>query len=228
MGLYNAATGKMILCNAGDNQLHVYKRARGRMVQMSMPETPAAGVFPSSMAPNGFPEISITLEHGDLALFFTDGVEEAKRSFRGPNYQAITDEEGVGDEELSLTRIHDIVAAVQVGGRYTLERVYSPDPDEVLTFDFSDCEPTASNTTLALMAVEKVFRLYRDPSAGRDQRVAVDKKIDDFLKAHFEEYNLFFSNARPESDASSLYNEYTHLVEDEQYDDLTMLAIRRK
>jgi len=107
-------------------------------------------------------------------------------------------------------------------------RAHSPDPNEVLTFDFSSCEPTASNATLALMAIEKVFRLYRDPNAGSEQRVAVDKKIDDFLRVHFEQYNLFFAYPRQTSTDDSLYNEYTHLVEDEQYDDLTMLAIRRK
>ena len=228
VALYNSSTGKLILSNAGDNQLHIYKGARRRVVQMSMPETPAAGVFPSSMAPQGFPEISLTLEHGDMALFFTDGVEEAKRSFRDSEYQPMSDKDGVGDEELSLKRIHDIVAAVQAGDRYTLERVHSPDPDEVLTFNFGSCEPTASNATLALMAVEKIFRLYRAPEAGAEQRIAVDKKIDDFLKVHFEQYNLFFGHPRQGTPEDSLYNEYTHLVEDEQYDDLTMLALRRK
>jgi len=122
VGLYNAGTGKMILTNAGDNQLHIYKRERRKVVQLSMPETPAAGVFPSSMAPQGFPEISITLERGDVLLFFTDGVEEAKRTFRGSDYRPFTGEEGIGDEELSIDRIHEIVAAVQTGGRYTLDR----------------------------------------------------------------------------------------------------------
>jgi hypothetical protein len=52
-------------------------------------------------------------------------------------------------------------------------------------------------------------------------------KIDRFLKDHFRQYRVYCSQTR-ESPASEGYMYYTHVKEDEQYDDLTILGIRRK
>jgi len=55
----------------------------------------------------------------------------------------------------------------------------------------------------------------------------VDKKVDDFLKRHFVQYRRYCAHTRehPENPA---YMYYTHIKEDEQYDDLTILGIKRK
>jgi hypothetical protein len=80
---------------------------------------------------------------------------------------------------------------------------------------------------MALVSVEKMFRLYKDPKAGEGSRVLVDKKVDAFLKNHFFQYRSYcsYSQENPGND-TSMY--YTHLKEDEQYDDLTILGISRK
>jgi hypothetical protein len=78
-----------------------------------------------------------------------------------------------------------------------------------------------------MVAVEKIFRLYRDPAAGAESRVLVDKKIDLFLKERFRQYRVYCSQNR-EAPGSEAYMYYTHVQEDEQYDDLTVMGLRRK
>lgn len=84
---------------------------------------------------------------------------------------------------------------------------------------------------MALISVEKVFRLYRDPSATEKDAVLVDEKVDAFLKAHFDQYRLYCSDVRPNPDPqrdNPGYLLYGGIREDDQYDDLTILGIRRK
>jgi hypothetical protein len=80
---------------------------------------------------------------------------------------------------------------------------------------------------MALVSVEKIFRIYKSPSAGEETRILVDKKVDKFLRTHFLQYQEYCHNTRkcPENDK---YMYYTHINEDAQYDDLTILGIKRK
>ncbi len=160
---------------------------------------------------------------------------------------------GHDGEEFTIQRIHDIVRAVQTGGTYRLEKVLNPVEGEVLEFDFRGCSPDGRDLALAIVAAEKVFRLVPDPTAGPTDRVRVDAMVDDFLREHFLQYRTYFAHpARPaesndggrgsaaQGDSSGkapgdevsplegLYRTYTHLREDEQYDDLTILVVRRK
>jgi hypothetical protein len=80
---------------------------------------------------------------------------------------------------------------------------------------------------MSMVSVEKMFRVYRDPDAGEDSRVLVDKKIDLFLKEHFRQYRTYCAQTR-EAPGSEGYKYYTHVKEDEQYDDLTLIGIHRK
>ena len=80
---------------------------------------------------------------------------------------------------------------------------------------------------MALISVEKIFRCYKSPRAGEDSRVLVDRKLDAFLRTHFLQNRAYCSQTR-ENPGNSSYMYYTHLNEDEQYDDLTILGIRRK
>jgi hypothetical protein len=77
------------------------------------------------------------------------------------------------------------------------------------------------------MSVEKVFRLYLDPSAGVHDTVRLDRRMDEFLQEHFREYNRYFG-FRDEEMSSDGEVVFTHLREDKQEDDLTVMAIRRK
>jgi hypothetical protein len=72
-----------------------------------------------------------------------------------------------------------------------------------------------------------MFRCYKSPEAGEDSRFLVDKKVDEFLKNHFLQYRKYCSHTR-EYPENELYMYYTHVKEDEQYDDLTILGIKRK
>ena len=56
--------------------------------------------------------------------------------------------------------------------------------------------------------------------------VRVDKKIDAFLEKHFNRYN-YYCGVKQESAEGPNYFEYMYLREDEQLDDLTLLAVRR-
>jgi hypothetical protein len=57
--------------------------------------------------------------------------------------------------------------------------------------------------------------------------VFVDKMIDKFLKGHFIQYDVFFGNPL-EVDEDSNYIRFSHLKEDSQYDDLTIIGIKKE
>ncbi|AFG37744.1 SpoIIE family protein phosphatase [Spirochaeta africana] len=229
VGIFDLQNHQLTLANAGDNQVHLYRSRDRRTRQYEMPDAPAAGVFPSELIPNGYQPAVFSLEAGDMVLFFTDGLEEAKRILRDRDYRQKFEDDGVGDEEFSIDRIHRITEAIQSGGVYQLRRKDNPLPDEELLFDFSGMEPNAENTVLAMIAIEKIFRIYPDPQAGPDDRVVVDQVVDDFLKERFSAYSQYFSHpVEPARGGSEEYRQYAYIKEDEQYDDLTLLAIRRK
>ena len=84
---------------------------------------------------------------------------------------------------------------------------------------------------LGLAAVEKAFRLYLDPAAKEDDKIVVDASVDAFLQEHLEGIDLY----RKEGLVQKIYDRDTPglvswggVREDELYDDLTILAIRRK
>ncbi|HVO38873.1 MAG TPA: SpoIIE family protein phosphatase [Spirochaetia bacterium] len=242
--IFNAATGTATVCNAGDNIVHIYRSAQGQMMQYKLPESPAAGVFPSMLVEmkSGFPQVPQKLERGDALFLFTDGFEEAKRSFRNSQWEVVpcdepdlkegeqhlgTHSKGQTSEEFGTPRIEAIVAAVFSRGRYRLVRHHTADPTEQLDFDFATCNGSVKDAVLALVAVEKVFRLRAEPGAAEGNRVVVDAKVEAFLREHFVQYQRYFSH-KIDGQQNPASLTFTHLKEDEQYDDLTMLVIRRK
>jgi HAMP domain-containing protein len=242
--LFDTQTGILRFCNAGDNIIHFFDASERRMKTLTLPETPATGVLPNFMvqAKGGYVVNTMTLDREDILFLYTDGIEEAKRRFRDGEFREITCAHGSapkdsphenhavgqGDEELGARRVEEIINTVMNRGIYTLHKWHNPEgPGADLSFDFTGCRGTVEEAIMALVAVEKMFRCYRPPNAGEDNRVLVDKKLDAFLKNHFLQYRTYCSWTRdnPGSNAS-LY--YTHVNEDEQYDDLTILGIRRK
>ncbi len=227
IGILDIDSHRLTLANAGDNQVHMYRAGEASTRQYAMASSPAAGVFSSDMNPNGYKSSVFQLEIGDIVLFFTDGLEEAKRLLRDSDYQQKFTAENVGDEEFSIARIHRITETIQARGIYRLERQDNPVPEEQLIFDFSSIEPTAENTVLGLICIEKIMRCYRDPSAGQDDKVVIDRFVDDFLQKVFGAYNEYFFHP-VEGTQDKDYRQYAFIKEDDQYDDLTLLAIRRK
>jgi hypothetical protein len=68
--------------------------------------------------------------------------------------------------------------------------------------------------------------MYKSPAMGDESRVLVDQKVDIFLKQHFLQYEKYCSRTVPADVPGGLY--YLGVAEDEQYDDLTILGIKRK
>jgi len=244
LAIINAQSGKAYFCNAGDTNLHVYRAAQRRMVEYKLPDAPAAGVFPNMLVEMqaGFKQVAQPLAPGDTVFMFTDGIEEAKHVFRNESFEVITCQEpgleenqehggthlkGSDNEELGLPRIYEIINSVLNRRRYVLTKYHNPLPGEELAFDFTRCKGSVEEAVLAMVSVEKVFRLVPDPSATVRDHVFVDRNIDRFLKEHFEQYSRYFTRPVDSGEIGDTI-EFTHLKEDEQYDDLTILAIRRK
>ena len=239
--LFDSETGTVRFCNAGDKIVHLYDASEGRVKTITLPETPATGVLPNFMieSTGGYSVQTLTIDRGDILLLYTDGIEEAKRKFRNSDFKEIictygpadTPHEnhlcGQADEEMSPERVEAIINAVMAKEVYTLKKFHNPEGEEELQFDFSSCDGKVEEVIMAMVSVEKMFRCYKDPKAGPDNRILVDKKIDEFLKNHFLQYRRYCSHTReyPENEA---YMYYTHVREDEQYDDLTILGIKRK
>ena len=120
-----------------------------------------------------------------------------------------------------------MVNAVMNRKKYQLYKYHNPVPDEQITFDFTKCKGTIKEAVLAMISVEKIFRIYKDPAADAEKHVIIDKKIDAFLQEYFDQYSDYFVY-RQELENNAGYVAYTHLNEDEQYDDLTLLAIQKK
>lgn len=65
-----------------------------------------------------------------------------------------------------------------------------------------------------------------DAPAEDADRLVVDRQVAEFLERHFVQYRAVF--ARPVEHADPSVRVYAGLKEFEQYDDLTILAIRKK
>jgi hypothetical protein len=241
--LFDSQTGILRFCNAGDNIIHIFDASEGKIKAITLPETLAAGVLPNFLVESkgGYPVQTHTLDRGDILLLYTDGIEEAKRKFRDKNFREILCTEGgapvdtphanhvvgQGTEEMGAGRIEELINAVMNREVYNLYRYHNPEGEGVLQFDFTACSGNVDELIMALVSVEKIFRCYKPPKAGEDDRVLVDKKVDSFLKDHFLQYRTYCSEPR-ECPGNEAYMYYTHLKEDELYDDLTILGIKRK
>jgi len=242
--IFDSMTGSAYFCNAGDNIINIYDSHEKKMKEIVLKETAAAGVFPTMLVDmkGGFPVEKITVKPGDILFLYTDGIEEAKRMFRDENLQVIvcSGEEGMkeGDwhethvvgessEEMGKERVQAIIEAVLEKKVFRLKKLHNPIKDEEFTFDFTKCEGSIQEAILALVSVEKIFRLYQDKTATNFDYVIVDKQVDLFLNKHFLQYPVYCLNREPHPEwAEYLY--YTNIRQDEQYDDLTILAVKKR
>ncbi|MBN2509977.1 MAG: SpoIIE family protein phosphatase [Spirochaetales bacterium] len=242
LGLFDARKGQFSMCNAGYKFVQLYDSERNAMWAKTLNEAPATGVFPNFMVEmkGGFIEIHEQLKHNDCVFLFSDGIEEAQRKFRNTDFEVVACNEpglkegdthdthmyGTTNEEFSIPRIQGIIDAVFNQRSYSLVKHHNPLPNESLTFDFTRCSGTIEEAVTAMVAVEKVFRMNPDPSAGANDRISVDTKINEFLKEHFVQYSTYF-HSPVEGTTDTEYVQFAYLKEDEQYDDLTILAFRR-
>jgi hypothetical protein len=185
------------------------------------------------------------LAPGDVLFLATDGFEDAIHTFRDANFQTILcDEQGLAEKEhhkanlgdhekglplerFGVPREDELINAVFNRQRFVLVRNHNPIPDEQIVFDFSTCGGTAQEAVLALVAVDRVYRMVPDPRLGLENKITIESKIADFLKEHFLQYDRYFSHPVEGENKSGNLN-FTHAMEDDQSDDLTILVIRRK
>src|SRR5574344_978093 len=240
--LFDTQTGDVFMCNAGDNIVHIYYSGACQGKIRTIAEKPAAGPLPSMMVDmkGGFKVEKTTLRKGDVLFLYTDGIEEATRKFRDASFSVMKCAEpgmkkgdvhgnhkgGEESEQMEPERIQAIIEAVFAKTTFTLEKYHNPVPGEVLTFDFTTCSGSLEDVIIALASVEKVFRMYRDPAVTKDDTVRVDRKIDAFLKDHFSRYE-YYCSSKTEPAEDSNYLEYHFLKEDNQLDDLTLIAMKR-
>ena len=257
VGIVNVQTGKIRLCHAGDNVVHVWRGRKGAFETTTLPGAPATGQIADFMARSLYKHHDLTLESGDTLLFYTDGIEESQSKFRDENYNVIafTDPDdpstraepatGLIDNEPlhepatpadprrgtpaseGNERINAIIDAFYSRSMYKLVKKYPANPDETFTFDFSGAEGTAREAVTALISIDRIFRLVADPKAGADDRIKLDVIQNAFLERHFVEYGKYFHDPKPDPEFAE-YVWFDHLKEDDQFDDLTLLAIRKK
>jgi HAMP domain-containing protein len=245
--LYNSATGVATLCNAGDTMLNLYSAEKRSIVHSRLPDSAAAGMFPSMLVEMKTPykQVQQRLVSGDVLFMATDGFEDAEHLFRDAEFREMTcnvtglgekehHRENLGDHEVGLPlerfgvpREDELINAVFNKRRFVLVRNHNPIPNEELVFDFSTCQGTAQEVVLALVAVDRVYRMVPNPRLGPENRITIETKIIDFLKDHFLQYPSYFSH-RLEGEKESTNITFTHALEDNQSDDLTILVLRRK
>jgi len=245
MGVFDSKTGDVHLCHAGDKFVRVYKPSTRSVFTNELASAPAAGAIdPELVAMSAaYKQVTIRLDPGDSLLLYTDGFEESSRARRGQDFKQLFEFKQIKDnegkisehredlvEQLGEDRIKVITEAIMSKGTYSLKKQDDPLGTETsYDFDFSSLEATASDLVLGLAAVEKVFRIVPDPGATEDDKVIVDTLIDNLLKKCWKQYDTYCSINTAHPDPKKLeYRYYGKLKEDEQYDDLTMMLIRRK
>ena len=146
------------------------------------------------------------------------GLQEGERHLE-------THARGQTSEEFGVARISGVINAVFARGSYRLVRHHTSLRED-LEFDFSGCDGTVKEAVLALVCVEKVFRIYRDALTGPGDIVRIETKLDGFLSDHFRGYDTLFDH-RFEGGIREGSVAFSHLKEEPQYDDLTLLVVRR-
>jgi len=246
LSVINVRTSEYEMIHAGDNLVHVFDGKSRKMKEIELPEAPATGQIDSSlieMKPTMYSVVRGKLNRGDILFNYTDGIEESHHIFRNENFEAVSlkelpesvraadarfIEEGykaLGDknEEFDSVRINRVIEAAINKKNFVLERRCDMTISRPLHFNFSSLRGNGEDAILAIASVEKVFRIVPDRSGGSTTRVRVDRKIADFLREHFREYNEFY-NHLVEDDSASPYVYFSHLQEDPQDDDLTLWA----
>jgi serine phosphatase RsbU (regulator of sigma subunit) len=202
--LFDSQTGDLHFCNAGDNIIHIYDASEKKAKSITLPQAPAAGALSNDIVESkgGYKTQTLSLDHGDILLLYTDGIEA-----------------------IGSGQVHEILNAVMNRAVYRMTK--RSEGDNELCFDYSDCNGEVEEGIMALITAEKMFRCYRNTEAEADDVVLIEKKADAFLKAHFQQYADYCSSIREcTENSSNMY--YAYLNEDEQYDDLAILGIKRK
>lgn len=245
-------SGRLRFCYAGDNEYRIYRAGERelRTVSFGRGETlPAAGMFETAMLPNGFSEREDVLHRGDVLALFTDGFEDSEYYFRDTSLarvqypasefsqefleaedltSAFNEDPGspVARERFWGRRVEALLHAAFRGEAFAFRRTKGL-ADEELVIDFSRIAVSPESVALGLASAATLWRIQRNPHGMGERSVRVDRNIDAFLRRTFNLYDSYFAHPLPDRDPQSQYVEFSHLIEDEQPDDLTVLMVRR-
>jgi len=218
LGVYDAEDGTITYTHAGDNVQHFWREATRRHETEKLAMSTATGMFHSSMFPPSQPYRPYVnkLLPGDMLILYTDGIEEDQHLFRDAEFRQVKCTEvpdkaehghhvgGQGFEEFTLERVHDFIQAVKERGSYRLVREHPSPDNEFLSFDFRGLKGTTAEFVVALIAANKAFRLYLDPSTPTDEFVLVDLRVLDFLLETLDQRDLFFGPPRSAAEDAAL------------------------
>jgi serine phosphatase RsbU (regulator of sigma subunit) len=89
--LVDMHSGICHVCHAGDKFLHVYREEKKAVEIVTLPDAPTAGTFASFLVDmkGGFRQVKVNLKKGDTLFLYTDGIEEAQRTFRDSSFDKI-------------------------------------------------------------------------------------------------------------------------------------------
>ncbi len=226
----NQQTGQVRICSAGDNQIHIYRSKTQSVEVIDLPIKPAAGIFPSSLIPEGYQERQANLEKGDALILFTDGVDESRRYIRDAQLNIQNDAENKSMvEEFGIQRLHDVITCLAAGKQYQLQRQDEPYSKSPAIIDLSNQKMDAMSIVKSVIVAEKLFRLYRAENAGTTPNaptsVVIDKQILPFVQECFNNADVYLANESPTTNPH--YARFDNLIEETQYDDLTILIAMR-
>lgn len=189
---------------------------------MNLEKTAPAGLDSSAYHMIKYRNQRLQLNPGDTLLYFTDGIEESLAYFRDADWNPIAyfdpkdpstvtvpgarrgvpvfeggplrDVQAEDNEPFGPDRMEAIIEAYQHREIYTLVRQNWQHPEIEYHFDFRACDGSARGLILALISIDRVFRLVPDPRATDLDFIDVDLVEDEFLRAHFVEFPRFFKN----------------------------------
>jgi len=157
---------------------------------------------------------------------FEDGLGEVARGMKGAE-KGEGGARGRKEEGPGLDRIYALIDSAFNRRVFRLAEHRNPFLEGELVLDLSTCSGSVEEAVMALVSAEQILRLHPAEEATEKDRVTVDRRIDAFLSKHYPQYGRYFAH-KLETEESRDTVTFTHLKVDDQYDDLTILAIRKK
>jgi hypothetical protein len=232
--ILNVETGVSYLCNAGDKLLHYFGAAERAMKTLSLPNSPASGVFPSSLVElqSGFQQVKHTLRPGEEDHRYFRDIAGNQLTYDAPDVEnerryGFAPKKGEDYEMIETPRVFGVLEACLNRSTFMMTKFYNPVPGEEFTFDFRSGGGTPREAVLAVIGMDKVFRIYKDSATDQSSRVRVERNVADALRKHFVQFDQYFSHP-VDDDGKSPQVIFSHLKEDDQFDDLTILMVRKK
>jgi len=223
VGIIDGISGTCYLCHAGDNQFLFLDGQTRRLKTVSLPAAPVIGVFPSELVAlkTGYRTNTLKLRKNDRLYFSTDGLDESRRNCE----DSAADDQNPGEpatpdfEYFGKQRIKAMLGSVMTKSNYDLDIRSAPFGSGTAAFNFSECGGSLEETVTSLFAAERIFRFRKGGSSFAAGAVSIDDSVVSFLRKYLTKFDMYFDdNGRT----------LPGIHEDDQYDDIAILALRKK